>query len=445
MSSTMAQASRIPRPILKRSLLRRTPSAPSKLEALKVQYQERQCQERQRQLAPDSHEDSHQGAADYMVKANKTKRGILRDFFHERRNTDSGNLQYRYQKPIYDDDKVIGYTHHPVLPYHKNSAGRDKSNPLTPIQHVAKPPSGKHSKHSQGRHLQQNGLTPERVLSDTGTNSPGSAGEPLPFQQKPTLVRGRRRSRHASSSSSSTENATVQESVNDSLPLNTAQLHHIHERQREIFSRRHSSTSSDQVALHKPKVVTQPTELLKNAKLSSDSEDEEVFSHGPPRQPMQRPSLRQPARQPPPARQPGMTDFQKWQAEQDHSRRERLRKLQGKRPPDDVDQGWGGQMMPTPPTNKPTQLDLEKKERLQRMRRNILDQQSRHEDGDDSDADKENTTGGGRGEQGGVLGEGNGMTEIQRKEHELMMRIQKGQEELERMKQHRIQAHTQNG
>ena len=215
MSSTMAQASRIPRPILKRSLLKRTPSAPSapsKLEALKTQYQERQCQERQRQLAPDSHEDSHshQGAADYMVKANNTKHGFLRDFFHERRNTDSGNLQYRYQKPIYDDDKVIGYTHHPVLPYHKNSAGRDKSNPLTPIQHVAKPPSGKHSKHSRGRHLQQNGLTPERVLSDTETNSPGSAGDPLPFQQKPTLVRGRRRSRHASSSSSSTENATVQ-------------------------------------------------------------------------------------------------------------------------------------------------------------------------------------------------------------------------------------------
>ena len=45
----------------------------------------------------------------------------------------------------------------------------------------------------------------------TGTDSPGSAGEPAapPFQQKPTLVRGRRRSRHASSSSSSTENTAV--------------------------------------------------------------------------------------------------------------------------------------------------------------------------------------------------------------------------------------------
>ena len=188
------------------------------------------------------------------------------------------------------------------------------------------------------------------------------------------------------------------------------------------------------MAPHKPKVVIQPSELLKHAKLSSDSEDEVFLQSSP----------RQPARQPPPpqpARQPAMTDFQKWQAEQDHTRNERLKKLRETQPSDDSDGGWDGQVVPTPPSHRQTQLEQVKKERLRRMQRNILQQQKKHDSAaDDSDADKENTTE--RAEER-ENGEVNGMTEVQRKEHELMMRIQRGQEELERMKQQRIQAHNQ--
>ena len=208
---SMAHGSRIPRPISKRVVLKRTPSAPSKLEELKAQFQERRCQERERQLGA-KFQNCHQ--VDYMVEKNsETKPGLLRDFFHERRNTDNDSIQYRYNKPIYDDNKVIGYTHHPKLPYTKNSAGRDKSNPLAPIQKNTKPPSGgKCSKHSRGRHLH---LTPDLGNSDgqmtAGTDSSGSVCDPLalPFQQKPTLVKGRHRFRHASGSSSSTDNRNV--------------------------------------------------------------------------------------------------------------------------------------------------------------------------------------------------------------------------------------------
>ena len=207
----MAHGSRIPRPISKRAVLKRTPSAPSKLEELKAQFQER----RDRQLGA-KFQNSHQVLSDYMVERNnETKPGLLRDYFHDRRNTDNDSIQYHYNKPIYDDNKVIGYTHHPKLPYTKNSAGRDKSNPLAPIQKNTKPPSGggKCSKHYRGRRLH---LTPDLGNSDgqttAGTDSSGSVCDPLapPFQQKPTLVKGRHRFRHASGSSSSTENRNVQ-------------------------------------------------------------------------------------------------------------------------------------------------------------------------------------------------------------------------------------------
>ena len=117
---------------------------------------------------------------------------------------------------------------------------------------------------------------------------------------------------------------------------------------------------------------------------------------------------------------------------------------------DDSDGGWDGQMVPTPPVNTHAQTERVKKERLRSMRRNVLDQQKMQQV-IDSDGDKENSTGVGKrgGESNTGVGNGSrersgkdsGMNEIQRKEHELMMRIQRGQEELEKMKQRRIQAH----
>ena len=175
---SMAHGSRIPRPISKRAVLKRTPSAPSKLEELKAQFQER----RDRQLGV-KFQNSHQVLSDYMVERNnETKPGLLRDYFHDRRNTDNDGIQYHYNKPIYDDNKAP-------------SGG------------------GKCSKHYRGRRLH---LTPDLGNSDgqttAGTDSSGSVCDPMapPFQQKPTLVKGRHRFRHASGSSSSTENRNVQ-------------------------------------------------------------------------------------------------------------------------------------------------------------------------------------------------------------------------------------------
>ena len=109
---------------------------------------------------------------------------------------------------------------------------------------------------------------------------------------------------------------------------------------------------------------------------------------------------------------------------------------------DDSDGGWDGQMVPTPPLNRHAQVERVKKERLRSMRRNVLDQQKKQQV-ITNDSDKENSTaGGGKGDKEGKGGrEDTGMNEIQRKEHELMVRIQRGQEELEKMKQRRIEAH----
>ena len=109
----------------------RSPSMPSRLEQLQIDYQARINREKELRLQAmfDRQQEQQERAYNRIVRNSSAEsgngsvrsRGSVRDFFKQRRLQNETDTPPNSGRP-------------PMPPYKRNSAGRDKSNPLAPIQ-----------------------------------------------------------------------------------------------------------------------------------------------------------------------------------------------------------------------------------------------------------------------------------------------------------------------
>ena len=123
-------------------------SAPSKLEQMQMQYQHKLNRDKERRMNEINQQADHRART---FGENETDNSIVKDFFKERRamagqgyvpNIDQHFMKKKAEasgggySTQYQQKKQFGYSGRP--PAHKSSAGRDKSNPLAPIDYGAK-------------------------------------------------------------------------------------------------------------------------------------------------------------------------------------------------------------------------------------------------------------------------------------------------------------------
>ena len=111
---------------------------PSKLLMLQEQYRNRLLKEKEEKILQRC-EDNQKRALEKVVQRNNS--GVsVREFFKERRALGKQNdymppINHHYQQKRVDDRKPpMGYSRTPPTGSKKNSAGRDRANPLAPIE-----------------------------------------------------------------------------------------------------------------------------------------------------------------------------------------------------------------------------------------------------------------------------------------------------------------------
>ena len=153
----------------------RSPSMPSRLEQLQLDYQARLNREKELRLQAmfDRQQEQQERAYNRIVRNSSAEsgsssvrsRGSVRDFFKQRR--------------LHNDTDTPPNSGRPPMPPHKrNSAGRDKSNPLAPIQ--------KHDNYTNNVEL-QNGYhnRRKRPTSRERIHSAGIDYKPTAFSPQP--------------------------------------------------------------------------------------------------------------------------------------------------------------------------------------------------------------------------------------------------------------------
>lgn len=262
----------------------RTISAPSKLEQLQRNYQDKLLREKEEKLTQmyrEREERNKQQIAKYgyrnNVQNNATfdtpKGGGVRRFLQERRTS--------------------GVTGKPPIPVQKNSAGRDRGNPLAPINHRS--PSG-----SGG------GLRKSEIGVLGGGGSPSllrHSPKPPPFN-KPRLVRTQRRG-YGTPTDSGNESSGYDDLNQNSSPTNRAKMYRKPSR---VDSYQASSGDEDggNGGSRRISSFQQWKQKQQEARQRSSGNKTTPMHNG--------------------YHSDGASDFQKWQMKQDAERAERLRK-----------------------------------------------------------------------------------------------------------------------
>ncbi|XP_013398093.1 trichohyalin-like, partial [Lingula anatina] len=255
----------------------------SRLQQLQIDYQAKLMREKEQKLAK-MYEENQKRAMERV--AQNSGRGMVRDFFNERRNIASQqsvvpNIHQHYKaKKKYEYGGPSGFqpSKPPVPPGHqpqqKNSAGRDRAHPLAPIERTKTYESGS--------------------LSDGAViNSP-----------KPPKKQSARQSSNLKNKENSGNNLHYGSEGNINSPESNAEKQNIL-----------SGSSKARVAKYKQRKA----QVFKHDIESSDEE------------PVRNQSK--------PKAKPKITDFQKWQMEQDAARERRLAAHQQQHAQNDVYDG----------------------------------------------------------------------------------------------------------
>ena len=267
-SASFGGMSRLPRPVGQGQLGNYQPKAqngtgvsrkPSKLEQMQAEYQKNIMREKEQKLI-NMYEENQQRALQKVNHGNN--KGMVRDFFRERRAMGSGNSQNHHQPSIetmFSNKKVehklsqqsMGRTQSYNMGLsQKQSAGRDRSNLLAPING-----SGKNGASSNPFPNKAQIVRP-RTYKDTSLNNTYTVQKNLPL-------------------SAPTGTMMTDSSSDDSPPPNPKQLQMLQQKRQMMKNQRNNKTA-----------VTQQT---------------------------------------PPSSQK-KSDFQKWQEEQDQNRANRLQR-----------------------------------------------------------------------------------------------------------------------
>ena len=151
----------------------RSPPAPSKLQQLQAEYQARLNREKESRLQAmfDRQQEQQERAYNRIIRNSSAEsgssvqtRGSVRDFFKQRRIQNENETPPHSGRP-------------PMPPYKRNSAGRDRANPLAPIQRPS-------NYNNIGRQNDYNNRR-KRTTSRERTNSAGSDYGPSKFSPQP--------------------------------------------------------------------------------------------------------------------------------------------------------------------------------------------------------------------------------------------------------------------
>ena len=285
--------SRIPVP-LPRPPADRIFSAPSKLEELKIRYRQQLRIEKEAKLS----ELSQQNRLPSSGKRKESGRSnLVRDFFKERRHlSDTGCVPDIKQHYAQKKREVTDNTYHSknVRPpvYKKNSAGRDKGNPLLPINNNTQ---------RKGVNIYStytiNSSPARRANSATSPESPvvndSPTPKPPPFDKKAKIAHPYRKTPQKTPLDDNDQ-------VSSDLECQTNSVQHAKVIKSGLQKQRHLSDSDDE--------CTQPIPPKKNKQISYSKWKEESKQNNP-----ETPKK--------------LTDFQKWQLDQNKTKDERLKKF----------------------------------------------------------------------------------------------------------------------
>ena len=297
---------------------KRTISAPSKLEQMQINLQARiekekfaklakQKEERMINLYKEEQERNNRQISKYGYNNNKTQTaaaatnvGGVRQFFQGRRAPDGGSAGK-------------GVRGKPPLPYQKNSAGRDRGNPLAPISYRSPNES-----HDVG------------VLGGSGSPT-GIRHSPKPFPNKSKLARPQQITRGYNMPNDSGNESSGYEDQNRFN--NRAKNTKLMQKRQQYFNQQQASSEED---VNSPVKKQSSFQQWKQERNNNIPPADKTYT-------VKKTKGVQKSRLPPPrstALHNGYhsdgpaSDFQKWQMDQNKERDERLRKHQEKNRPE---------------------------------------------------------------------------------------------------------------